>query len=162
MTSLFCKRRWPCQKHKCRTCCCFDTSFEKQRAATVALNALVSQALPFVQEVLDLSKEQVQDLMFLRWVYFLRRHELEAKRTPDLKNAQQHDGEAMYGVIRMIGAAMRLQDNTVEDIRFRIRFGWAMYLGVRPSLQCLYVQQSWEQKRLKIMSLIHSLILNMC
>ena len=83
-----------------------------------------------VQELLQLSKEQVQDLMFLRRVYFLRRHELEAKRAPDQKKAQQQDAEAMYGVIRMIGAAMRLQANTVEDIQTRIRFGWAMYLGV--------------------------------
>ena len=102
-------------------------------------------ALLSMQEVLNLSKEQVQDLMFLRRVYFLRRHELEAKRTPDLKNAQQHDGKAMYGVMRMIGAAMRLQDNTLEDIHFRIRFGWAMYLGVRHSLGCLYSDFSLQQ-----------------
>ena len=102
------------------------------------MNALLLQASPFVQDVLNLSKEQVQDLMFLRRVYFLRRHELEAKRTPDLKNAQQHNGEAMYGVMRMIGESMRMQDNTIEDIHFRIRFGWAMYLGVRYFPQVLY------------------------
>lgn len=102
------------------------------------MSALPCEAsLRHLQEELALSDGQVQDLMFLRRVYFLRRHELQQQRATLHAKAQEHDSEPMFASGRTLSVSRQLHRNSVEDLQTMLRFSWTMYLGVSGPLIAL-------------------------
>ena len=98
-----------------------------------------------LQAVLDLSKEQVQDLMFLRRVYFLRRHELQTQRAALRNRAEALEAEPMYATSRMANVNRQLNHNGIEDIQTMLRFSWTMYLGV-----CFQILQHFATQAMQL------------
>ena len=68
--------------------------------------------------------------MFLRRVYFLRRHELQTQRASLRSRAEELEAEPMYATSRMANVSRQLNQNGIEDIQTMLRFSWTMYLGV--------------------------------
>ena len=101
-------------------------------ASCCAVTLLLCSDTPVVQEVLELSQGQVEDLMFLRRVYFLRRHELKTQRAALHLRTQEYDAEPIFAPSRVANVARQLHRNAVEDLQTMLRFSWTIYLGVGP------------------------------
>ena len=83
-----------------------------------------------VQEMLCLSDEQVHDIMFLRRVCFLRRHQVHSQRAALQAKAQEPNLKPFYAVSKLKIVAKQLQHNTAVDVDITYRFSRAMYFGV--------------------------------
>lgn len=87
-----------------------------------------------MQDLLCLSDHQVQDLMFLRRVYLLKRHELKSQCTALTARLQHRDlgSWPLVNVTTVASAATQLQQNAAEDHQVLMRLVWAVLFGVGP------------------------------
>ncbi len=83
-----------------------------------------------MQGILCLSDDQIQDLMFLRRVYFLKRHELNSQCAALRAKMQNQDPHPLANVAMVTSAASQLRQNAAEDRQVLMRFAWAVYFGV--------------------------------
>ncbi len=83
-----------------------------------------------MQRALCLSGEQIADLMFLRHVYVLKRHELDSKRAVLSAKVQEHNTNALADMSKVTSVATQLQQNAAEDHNVVHRYCWAVYFGV--------------------------------
>lgn len=117
---------------------------QKRMEPTPKEAADIHQKVQKVVGILDLSKEQVQDLMFLRRIYFLRRHELQTQRAALRSRAEELEAEPMYATSRMANVNRQLNHNGIEDIQTMLRFSWTIYLGVFTIKQAAQVLSSFS------------------
>lgn len=84
-----------------------------------------------LQAVLCISSEQVQDLMFLRRVFILRRHEVASQRAALTSQMQDQHASTLANATRVTELASELKQNASADHQNFHRFAWSTYFGVR-------------------------------
>ena len=84
-----------------------------------------------MQGILGLSDSQIQDLMFVRRVYILRKHELDLHQAALLASVQEHSSGTLSDIPRVTELANQIRLTAAEHHLLVQRFGWAMYMGVR-------------------------------
>ena len=87
-------------------------------------------AVVWLQTVLHLSPKQIQDLMFLRRTFFLRRQELAVQRAKLTQQMQDGSASTLAHATRVNEIADSLCDNAAADHQNAHRFPWATYFGV--------------------------------
>ena len=83
-----------------------------------------------LQGELALSQPQVEDLMFLRKVYLLRRHELGLQRADLIEQMQQTRLHSVVSLAGMSQVTQQLQQNAAATMWTKYRFAWSLFLGV--------------------------------
>ena len=84
-----------------------------------------------MQAKLQLSSEQIEDLMVLCRVYFLRQDELASERAYLTEKMQAQSQNAFASAAKVSALANKLQHNAAADHQAYQRFAWAIYFGVR-------------------------------
>ena len=70
--------------------------------------------------------------MFLRRIFFLRRHELASQRAALTSQMQEQHASTLASATRVTDLASELKQNAAADHQNFHRFAWATYFGVRP------------------------------
>jgi len=83
-----------------------------------------------VQRLLNLSDDQLQDMMLLRRLYLARRHLLAVKRSEVMASTQEQMPHPIENVTRMSDLAGQLKDNASEDHHLLYNMSRAFYCGV--------------------------------
>lgn len=85
-----------------------------------------------MQAKLQLSSQQIKDLMMLCRVYFLRQDELASERAYLTNKMQAQSQNAFASAAKVSALANKLQQNASADHHTYQRFAWAVYFGVSP------------------------------
>ena len=83
-----------------------------------------------VQALLDLSRDQLEDLMLLRQLYITKRHLLNEKQSKLMASGQQKSAHPLDSVNRMTDLAAQLMDNAAEEHTLLYKVSRAFYCGV--------------------------------
>ena len=87
-------------------------------------------SLMILQDVLCLSQEQLEDLMYLRKVYTVRCHELDLQRSTLVEQMQDSRMQSVASLNAMAQDTQKLKQVAAATIHTKYKFAWAMFLGV--------------------------------
>ena len=83
-----------------------------------------------MQRLLDLSEDQLQDMMLLRKLYITKRHLLSVRREELMIPTLERMPHPIENVTRMSDIASQLKDNASEDHQLLYLMSRAFYCGV--------------------------------
>lgn len=83
-----------------------------------------------MQSTLDLTQNQIQDLMFLRRAYLLRRLSLDRQRTRLMNAIQETSHDAIVDAMKASRLAPQIGDLAAQKRQLFHRFAWAIFHGV--------------------------------
>lgn len=84
--------------------------------------------------MLSLSEQQINDIMFLRRMYFAKRRSLDAQRTALISRMQEQAPNPVAHAARTSPFAAELRENAAEDFKFHQKAAAAVLCGVSPCL----------------------------
>ena len=96
-----------------------------------------------MQAILDLSRDQLEDLMLLRQLYITRRHLLNETQSKLMAGGQQKSAHPLDSVMRMSDLAAQLVENAAEEHTLLYKVSRAFYCGV--GQHCLNVIRQAKQ-----------------
>ena len=90
-----------------------------------------------MQRLLDLSEEQLEDMMLLRKLYVTKRHLLSVRREALMASTRERMPHAIENVTRMSDLASQLKDNASEDHQLLYMMSRAFFCGVSVHDVCM-------------------------
>ena len=83
-----------------------------------------------LQTLLNLSEEQVQDLMLLRRLFIVKRLLLSTQRARLTARMQEQSPDLISDALKASSIATQLGNNAAQDRQMFHRFTWGVYCGV--------------------------------
>lgn len=108
--------------------------------------------------MLNLSDEQIQDLMFVRQVDYAKHHVLGSQREAVAANIHQNSPTPVVNCNKLSASAIQLQQQALDEHDVVHRVTWAVQCGVRSSFFFLVDQPSLLFLCIPIPFVLHKLV----
>lgn len=89
-----------------------------------------------MQRLLDLSEDQLQDMMLMRTLYITKRHLLSVRREELVARTRERMPHPIENVTRMSDLASQLKENASEDHQLLYMMSRAFFCGVSAGSMC--------------------------
>lgn len=83
-----------------------------------------------LQDLLKLSDKQIQDLMFIRRVWYVKHHLLSSQRKAVAANILEASPTPVVNVTKIAASAVQLEQQAEDEHDVILRVKWAIHCGV--------------------------------